>query len=136
MLFHKEEISTVDPVISYALHNPGHLYRIEFADGARFVTPFSETSENDNMGSEVEDESDPNYDEFRSIFYKIITAEKSSRVSESRTYNGYLHVNYRYFPIRIVDLTDNVVVYSEDDAVKGSPVASDLQQKSADRIAA
>ena len=111
---HPEEGSQVWAVESYADANPGALYRIEFADGERYVAEFDTAYDSDNAGELEIEMDDPRYDEFHQVVFRIVGEFPGGW----RPYNEFLSIDYRDFPERIIDLDSQAMIYPAGGVVR------------------
>lgn len=107
IVFHEEEGTTIVPTEIYTDTHPGVELLIEFASGEAYIGTFFTAYDTDNSGElDIEDD-DPRYDEFFQIVFAIERIVKDG----PHRYDKYLTLDYRDYPAKITDITNNVVVY-------------------------
>jgi len=113
MIFHEDEKEQFIRLYRYhKAHTDAH-FLLEFGDGETYVASWETAYETDNATELLIDVEDARYDEFHQIAFRIITAPQCA----TREYNGYITIDYRDFPSRVINVDMGEVVYPGTDEV-------------------
>ncbi|MDY5126641.1 hypothetical protein ACRQF6_07505 [Actinotignum sp. GS-2025f] len=108
--FHPEEDSQFGLVWDYDNEHSDAVYEIAFSNGECYRAVYFTAFESDNAGELDIEMDDPRYDEFHVLVFEI----REIIHDGPRRYSQYLSIDYRDFAERIIDITNNTVVYPGD----------------------
>ncbi|MDY5137608.1 hypothetical protein ACRQD2_02200 [Actinotignum sp. GS-2025e] len=104
---HPEEHLQAGHLEEYHWNHQNARYHIAFSDGEEYIGVFDTAYESDNAGELGIEMDDPEYDEFFVVDIEI----QEILHDGSRRLNQYLSLDYRDFPEKIIDITNDTVVY-------------------------
>lgn len=105
--FHPEEEHQAWALERYDGDHPGTRYLVEFPDGEAYICRLDTAYDSENGGELDIDEDSPLYDEFHQLSMEIIEVKNRGL----RPYDKWLSLDYRDWPIRIMDADRGAVVY-------------------------
>ncbi|MDY5126643.1 hypothetical protein ACRQF6_07495 [Actinotignum sp. GS-2025f] len=106
-IYHPEEDCQFGLVWDYDNQHPNAVYKISFSNGECYRAVYDTAYESDNCGELDIEMDDPQYDEFSVIDFEILEIVHDG----PHRYSQYLSVDYRDFPEKIIDITNDTVVY-------------------------
>lgn len=110
MIYDETEETTVFPLRAYVHKYPDHTYQMSFLDGECVECVWTadyESSNEEEFGISVDDAA---YCQFNASGFKITKVLVPGKWSQY----GFMNLGYWYFPIRILDVSADSIVYDSD----------------------